>query len=529
MEGGQILASTERSNTGNAGSLEVRGGRLALTGGAQISTSTRGGGRGGDVSVMASEVLSITGADSGLFSSAFSSGNAGELFVSTPLLTMDDGLIQAVAATGSQGNAGDIDVRVGRLMLTGGAQIRASTNGAGPAGVVTVTATDAVTIAGRDRPDDPRGISIAAGGTGTGGHMAISAPVLELRNGAQRAVLNDDERSGGSLRIEAGRLTLRDGGQVRGSSIGGGRGADLIILASEEINMPATTNGLGNGFFSTAGAGGDGGSILIKAPILNMGTASAILTGSVRNPNSNANAGDITIEVHRLTMTTTTSGQPGALIDTTVESNGRGGKLTITASDAITISGSDSLIFSAAFDRGKGGEIFLTAPRIALTDGAVGAFADGQGIAGDIFIQAGETFRSQNGTVTTAAEQAGGGRIELRAGHLVQLQDSEVTTSVRGGGGDAGNLTLTSPFVVADGSAMVANAFGGVGGEYSHRCWGVSARPGESRQCVVGPGDPGDGEYPGAGDLAEWDSGPFVSGLCACRDAVARPVCGAAE
>jgi hypothetical protein len=163
-------------------------------------------------------------------------------------------------------------------------------------------------------------------------------------------------------------------------------------------------------------------------------------------------------------MTTTTSGQPGALIDTTVESNGRGGKLTITASDAITISGSDSLIFSAAFDRGKGGEIFLTAPRIALTDGAVGAFADGQGIAGDIFIQAGETFRSQNGTVTTAAEQAGGGRIELRAGHLVQLQDSEVTTSVRGGGGDAGNLTLTSPFVVADGSAMVANAFGGVGG-----------------------------------------------------------------
>jgi hypothetical protein len=52
----------------------------------------------------------------------------------------------------------------------------------------------------------------------------------------------------------------------------------------------------------------------------------------------------------------------------------------------------------------------------------------------------------------------------LQAGRLVQVQDSDVTTSVRGGGGDAGNLTLTAPFVVADGSRIVANAFGGMGG-----------------------------------------------------------------
>jgi hypothetical protein len=44
------------------------------------------------------------------------------------------------------------------------------------------------------------------------------------------------------------------------------------------------------------------------------------------------------------------------------------------------------------------------------------------------------------------------------------LQDSEVTTSVRGGAADAGNLTLEAPFVVADGSQIVANAFGGRGG-----------------------------------------------------------------
>ena len=92
------------------------------------------------------------------------------------------------------------------------------------------------------------------------------------------------------------------------------------------------------------------------------------------------------------------------------------------------------------------------------------ANSSGAGAAGTIHIQAGETFSSQNGTVMTEAAQAGGGTIVLRAGRLVRLQDSEVTTSVRGGAADAGNLTLEAPFVVADGSAIVANAFGGRGG-----------------------------------------------------------------
>jgi large exoprotein involved in heme utilization and adhesion len=35
---------------------------------------------------------------------------------------------------------------------------------------------------------------------------------------------------------------------------------------------------------------------------------------------------------------------------------------------------------------------------------------------------------------------------------------------VQGGGGDAGNLTLTAPFIVAEGSRIVADAFGGMGG-----------------------------------------------------------------
>ena len=38
----------------------------------------------------------------------------GRLAVATPLLTMDNSLIQAVAAADSRGNAGGLDVQVGR-------------------------------------------------------------------------------------------------------------------------------------------------------------------------------------------------------------------------------------------------------------------------------------------------------------------------------------------------------------------------------------------------------------------------------
>lgn len=113
MDDGLILAETY--GAGNAGSLEVQVGRLTLTGGAQIDSSTFGAGRGGTVTVMASDAITISGRDSegdpsGLFSSTFGPGDAGRMAISAPLLIIaDSGAIQAAAAPGRQGNAGDIE------------------------------------------------------------------------------------------------------------------------------------------------------------------------------------------------------------------------------------------------------------------------------------------------------------------------------------------------------------------------------------------------------------------------------------
>jgi hypothetical protein len=115
--------------------------------------------------------------------------------------------------------------------------------------------------------------------------------------------------------------------------------------------------------------------------------------------------------------------------------------------------------------QGQGGNLQISAQCIDLRDsGTIAASSKADGAAGTLRIQAGKTFRSDHGQVTTQSDRAGGGRIALKAGTVVHVSDSQITTSVQGGGSDAGSLSLDAPFVVAEGSQIRANAFGGMGG-----------------------------------------------------------------
>ena len=53
MDAGLIQAATAAGSNGNAGGIAVQVGQLTLSGGAQIDTSTRGSGRGGDLTIAA--------------------------------------------------------------------------------------------------------------------------------------------------------------------------------------------------------------------------------------------------------------------------------------------------------------------------------------------------------------------------------------------------------------------------------------------------------------------------------------------
>jgi hypothetical protein len=120
-------------------------------------------------------------------SRAFASGDAGHLSVSTPLLTMDGGRIQATGLQGSRGNAGSLEARVGRLMLTGGAQIDTSTLGSGRGGDLSVVATEATSLTGRGSLLPQTGLFSVANASGDAGRLFVSAPLLNIVGGRIQA------------------------------------------------------------------------------------------------------------------------------------------------------------------------------------------------------------------------------------------------------------------------------------------------------------------------------------------------------
>jgi filamentous hemagglutinin family protein len=246
MDAGLIVAST--FGDGNAGDIDVRVGRLSLSGGAQIDSSTRGTGRGGDMTVVATEEISIAGHEredmrvrSGLFSTANGSGHAGRLFVSAPLLLLDGGRI--IASTLGDGNAGNIEVQARRLTLLDGAQIFSGigtaeddvvrgTGGPGRGGNITVIATDALSIAGRDGQGFRSSIgSNALVGSGDAGNIFIATPHLDMRDSfISTAIFRESRGNAGDLRLEVGRLSLADGARISSSTDGPGQGGRWTSL-----------------------------------------------------------------------------------------------------------------------------------------------------------------------------------------------------------------------------------------------------------------------------------------------------------
>jgi filamentous hemagglutinin family protein len=471
MAGGIVRAAT--FGAGKAGDIVVEVGRLTVSEGAAIDSSTSAAGQAGSVMVTATEALRISGRHRatgdptrlGSIAGLGSSGKAGHVMLFTPHLTMEEGVIST--STFGEGRAGTIAVEAGRVTLTGGTQVSSSTRGSGRGGNVRVT-TEALRISGRNRDGVPSRISSIAGGSEDAGRIVISTPTLTMAGGVIRALAEGTGGDAGAIVVDAGRIRLTHGAAIDSSTLRTGQGGTIRITARDALTMTGA-DGAGNasGLFSETFGSGDAGRIVISAPTLTMagGLIQALTLGE-------GNAGAIQMQVEGVTVTdgariSSSSGardlRPGELIG----GSGQAGNVRIRAEDVIAISGQGSGLFTTAEGSGQGGDILLHGRRIQLSEGAtISAQSAGTGHAGTIRLTATDTFLSANSAVTTAAERAGGGNIAL-ASPLVRLTDSALTAEAQGmeqQGSDGGNVTIRAGFVIFDGSQVQANAFGGNGG-----------------------------------------------------------------
>jgi large exoprotein involved in heme utilization and adhesion len=263
-----ILTSTTLGTRGDAGNLVINTATLTLEDNALISTSTLGSGRGGDLTVNATDLIVLRGA--------------------TPFPLRDGVFTTTGLATNSLnvGAAGNLEITTDRLSIQGGAVVSAGTFATGNGGILNVTANE-ILLTGRS-PDGRYNSQISAFtgdfSTGTGGNVQVNARALQIEKGAAVSASSLGTGTAGNVRIRADRLVLRDGGTIEARSALS-RGGDISI----ETNSLLLENRAG--INATAAGSEKAGNIEILAR-----DALQIIDSEIATSALFSSGGDLTVE-----------------------------------------------------------------------------------------------------------------------------------------------------------------------------------------------------------------------------------------
>ncbi|WP_448268914.1 two-partner secretion domain-containing protein [Nostoc sp. DSM 114159] len=459
-----ILSTVEAGGVGKGGNIDINAATLSLTDGTQLLTGTRGAsatqpaGRGnaGNVNVKVTGVVDIAGEKNGFKSAILSRvetgtvGNGGNIFIDSGDFSLRDGAQLQASTLGQVGNGGNIFIDSANFSLQDGAQLQASTLGQGNAGNVTVSAKNAVSLAGNAAILS----TVEAGGVGKGGNIDINAATLSLTDGAQLLTItraSDTQPAGrgnagnvnvkvtgvvdiagekngfssgifsfvetgtvgngGNIFIDSGDFSLRDGAQLGASTFGVGNAGNVNVNVTGAVDIAGEKNGLVSAIFSS------------------------VETGTV------GNGGNITIDSGSFSL------RDGAKLSASTFAQGNAGNVRINAKDAVTVSGTSHI--------GDNSGLFVN--------------STGSGITGDIEINSPKFTLDNQGKLNAESASGNGGNINVNSDLLLLRRNSQISTNAgtKKLGGNGGNIKINSRFIVAvpkENSDISANAFTGTGG-----------------------------------------------------------------
>jgi filamentous hemagglutinin family protein len=189
------------SSAGDAGSLTIRSRaneqrlRVNLQAGAQISTSTSGRGRGGQLTIAAPESITLTGDGSVIAAGTGGSGNGGNLSLQSRTLNIQD-RAEVTVSSSRAGRAGSLFVNADRIFLNNGSSIRADTSGGG--GNINLRSPLILLRNGSNISTNATGSRIP------GGNIAIDTRfILAVSNEDSNISANSEDFRGGNVSITA--------------------------------------------------------------------------------------------------------------------------------------------------------------------------------------------------------------------------------------------------------------------------------------------------------------------------------------
>ncbi|MDD5141075.1 MAG: filamentous hemagglutinin N-terminal domain-containing protein [Verrucomicrobiales bacterium] len=337
--------------TGKGGDIVIQTGSLELVNSAQISSATFGAGNAGRINISATSILLDALLTTPTQISANSQqieggGNAGDIFINTGTLEMQNGATILAASFGS-GRAGLVNINAQSINLFSGSIITAGTFGSGNGGDVQITA-DSMNINGQtalaDGQDFLTGIqavTTSSDSPAPGGNIQINAGSLELEHMGSIFTTSYGLGSGGNIEVTAGNLTLANGSTIRAEGLDAGQAGKISLRADQDIML------MNNSAVSTSAPGSSGGDISVIAG------SNIKLENSQITAQAGLDGGNIEVAASRLVylLHSILTGQA----DSTGSGFGNGGNITIDPS--FLILNDSSLISKSSF--GNGGNITI--------------------------------------------------------------------------------------------------------------------------------------------------------------------------
>jgi len=456
QEGSKIFVRTygNTKDSGDSGSVSIKAKNILLEDGASIYAQTYSSGKGGNLSLIADENITLQGKD----------GKNNPSVINTSCVNQRN--------SNGSANAGYLEMEANNIYIRDGAWINTQTEAKGNAGNIKITAHNKLEISG-EGPEKKwigktRLASAVVSGstnksTGHGGQIDIHANEILLSGGAFIQTGTQSSGNAGEINIIANTITLMgSSSKNRSSQIESNSYAKDLVY---DVNITGT-----------------GGKITINAKNINLFDGAQISSSSMAEEKASGKAGDIDI---RLEDTLRISGQNLEAEEIVGRSSGiyarsrqniqavagEAGKIKIYAGSivmdnhALVSTSSNGLENAGDIEIQTRQSILLTASRIASE--SLMAFDNNQngGEAGIISINAGDDVQLfQSARITTNAISSGGGRINIHTQKALTLINSDITTNVFKGEGNGGDINIRSELTIMNHGIISANADAGDGG-----------------------------------------------------------------
>ena len=470
----------ETWGTGDGGNVEITTPSLLLTNGARANVSTYGEGKAGSLIVNASQAVRLVGTSA---DSQFPD------YLSA--LTLGSGLF---ALTTAKGDGGNVEITTPLLLVQDGAQVSVSNFGEGKAGNLIVNASEAVQLIGTSVDNEyPGGLLAFTTGKGDGGNVEITTPLLFVQDGAQVSVSTFGEGKGGNLIVNASQSVQLMGTTVVGQFTGGllalsiGKGDGGNVQITTPLLLVANGADVSVGTYNVLAYGeGKGGNLIVNASqvVQLMGTSAdgQFVSGLAAATFGAGDGGNVEITTSQLLVS------DGAVVIASTFDQGNGGDLIVNASEQVKLNGAGGL-FVNAIAGGTAGDLTVKTNEMSVTDGAEVSVSSPQGQAGNLSITA-NSLTLNRGTISaeTAKSDAaeGGANITLSGLDFLRMDNESLISASALGNANGGNVTIDSTLIVAtpptgpEGSDIIANADHGNGGRVNvttQGLFGIEFRP----------------------------------------------------